>query len=124
MLLDFVVHLVKHGHTSVGTIKQFLSSIRAQQGLSDSRRSMPRLWMAMDGLRRKQGGPRRKRSVTPRVLRWIKKSLRPTRSHADAALWLGIVLAYFFLLRASEYLTDNQKGMNLGTWSRLGPQVE
>ena len=27
MLLDFVVHLAKHGHKSVGTIKQFLSSV-------------------------------------------------------------------------------------------------
>ena len=57
-LLDFVVHLAKHGHKSVGTIKQYLSAVRAQHvalGLPDTTASMARLWMAIEGLKKRQG---------------------------------------------------------------------
>jgi len=70
--LDFVVHLAFHGLKAVGTIKQHLSAIRAQHlalGYPDPTKPMGRLWMAIDGLKRRQGGPARKRPVTPKMLR-------------------------------------------------------
>ena len=70
--------------------------------------------MAIDGLRRRQGGPKRKQPVTPAMLLWIRKSLNPRASQGDAMLWAAILLAYCLLLRASEYTAADQSGIDTG----------
>ena len=50
---------------------------------------------------------RKRRAVTPRMLRWIFRGLRPEASHDDAATWLALTLGYFFLLRSSEYVESD-----------------
>ena len=90
LFLEFVVHLATHSSKAVGTIKQYLSAIRAQHlalGYPEPTGAMGRLWMAIDGLKRRQGGPARKKPVTPRMLRWIGKGMKPKASHEDAMLW-------------------------------------
>eukprot|EP00974_Lingulodinium_polyedra_P000429 42775-Lingulodinium_polyedra.AAC.1 len=62
---------------------------------------MGRLWMGLDGMRRRHRGPRRKKPVTPRMLRWMKAHLRPWESLGASSAWCAVALAYFFLLRAS-----------------------
>jgi hypothetical protein len=112
-LLDFVLHLAEHGTKAVGTIKQYLSAIRAQHvcaGYPDPTGPMTRLWMAIEGLRRRQGAPRRKRPVTPRMLRWIRKGLKPKTCQDDAMIWAAITTAFFFLLRSCEYTTLDKQG--------------
>ena len=78
---------------------------------------MSRLWMAIDGLRRRQGCPKRKQPATPAMLLWIRKSLNPRASQGDAMIWAAILLAYFFLLRASEYTAADQSGVDTGKGS-------
>ena len=66
--------------------------------------------MALDGLRRRDGAPKRKKPVTPRMMRWIRRRLRPESSREGAALWAAVATGYFFLLRASEYVSGDQNG--------------
>eukprot|EP00972_Heterocapsa_arctica_P042736 6302281-Heterocapsa_arctica.AAC.1 len=57
-------------------------------------------------MRRWQGASARRYPVTIDMLHWIWQHLQLGRLlPADAAvLWLAVTLAWFFLLRASEYL--------------------
>eukprot|EP00959_Pyramimonas_sp_CCMP1952_P471598 9498667-Pyramimonas_sp.AAC.1 len=73
-----------------------------------------RLWMAIDGLRRRDGDPKRKKPVTPRMMRWIRRKLQPEKSREGAALWAAVAAGYFFLLRASEYVSGDQNGYTSG----------
>eukprot|EP00959_Pyramimonas_sp_CCMP1952_P046275 966336-Pyramimonas_sp.AAC.1 len=59
------------------------------------------LWMAIDGLWSRNGDTKRKKPVTPRMMRWIRQKLQPGRSREGAALWAAVATGYFFLLRAS-----------------------
>lgn len=117
LFMDFVVHLARHGHKSPGTIQQYLSAVRSQHvclGMPDPTRPLLRLWMAMDGLRRRKGAPKRKRPVTPDMLRWIKRKLDVRRKRDDAMLWCALLMAYMFLLRASEYVSPDRRGTDSG----------
>ena len=58
----------------------------------------------------------RRHPVTPQMLRWIRIGLRPETSLDSAVLWAALLLGFFFLLRASEYLApegseDTTKGL-------------
>ena len=48
------------------------------------------------------------------MLLWVRRSLNPRASHGDAMMWAAIMLAYFFLLRASEYTAADQSGLDTG----------
>jgi len=84
LLLEFVAHLSRREHKKAGTIKQYLSAIQAQHlalGMGDITAGVGRLWMAIDGLRRRDGAAKRKKPVTPRMMRWIEGSCSH-RGHA------------------------------------------
>ena len=101
LFLDFVVHLATHGRKAVGTVKQHLSVVRAQhlaQAYPDPTKPLLRVWWAIDGLRRRQKGPKRKKPVTKEMLLWIRQGLDPERRHDDAVIRAAIMLAFFFLL--------------------------
>ena len=68
----------------------------------------------MDGLRRRDGAAKRKTPVTPRMMRLIKKKLKPEKSREGAALWAAVATGYFFLFRASEYVSGDQNGYTSG----------
>ena len=117
IVLDFVLHLAEHGGKAVGTIKQYLSAVRSQHlmaGFPDPTRPMLRVWMVLEGLKKRQGGPRRKRPATPRMLRWIRSKLDIDKRHDDAMLWCAILMAFYFLLRSSEYVAPDQSGADSG----------
>ena len=117
LFLDFAIHVALHGGKAAGTLQQYLSAVRSQHlvlGFPDPTRPMLRLWMAMDGLRKRQGGPKRKRPATPEMLRWLHGKLDIQKRRDDAMLWCAIALAYFFLLRASEYVAPDQSGADNG----------
>ena len=110
ILLDFLTHLWKSGERAPGTIKVYLSSVRAAllaAGCPDPTQNMPRLWMALDGLKKRYGSGRRKKPVSPRMLRRLFLHLDPANSARGAILWGALLLAYFFLLRSSEYLCES-----------------
>ena len=77
---------------------------------------MPRVAMALAGLKRRYGHVERRHPVTTRMLAWLKTSIKPDQSHDGALLWAGLCLGFFFLLRASEYLKphlqDKRKGLS------------
>ena len=117
LFLDFAVHVALHGGKAAGTLQQYLSAVRSQHlvlGFPDPTRPMLRLWMAMDGLRKRQGGPKRKRPATPEMLRWLRNKLDIQKRRDDAMLWCAMAMAYFFLLRASEYVAPDQSGSDNG----------
>ena len=51
----------------------------------------------------------RRHPVTPQMLRWIRTGLRPETSLDGATLWVALLLGFFFLLLASEYLHRKQE---------------
>lgn len=133
-ILDFVVHLATNGRMSPGTIKMYLSAVRSHHvaaGRPDLTAGMARLWMAMDGLKRMYGAPSRKRPVTVQMLRHARARLQPDSSADGAMVWAALLLAFFFLLRASEYCASNSAGTDVGkgvrgmdlTFKRQGKEV-
>ena len=73
--------------------------------------------MALDGIKRMQGAGKRRKPVTPGMLRRIRAKLAPRRSFDHAVLWATVRVAWFFLLRLSEYAVhdgghrDPKKGL-------------
>ena len=105
LLLEFAVHLERRGKKKAGGVKQCLSAARAQHlapGLPDLTEGAPRLWMAIDRLRRRHGAPEREKPVTPRMIKWIRRRLAPEKSREGAASWAAVATGVFFLPRASE----------------------
>ena len=107
--MDFVMHLALGGGKAAGTIRQHLSAVRSQHvvlGLPDPTAPMNRLWMAIDGLKKRQGGPKRKKPFTPRMLHWVRDGL-DLDSAGDAMIWAAKCTA-LFLLRVSEYTAPDR----------------
>ena len=110
--MEFVIHAAVNGHKKVGTIRRYLSAVRAQHlvlGYPDPTAGAARLWMAMDRLTRRHVAPKRKKPATPGMLRWAKQHLCSHESRDGAALYCAVTVA-FFLLRASEYVVHDQAG--------------
>lgn len=69
----------------------------------------------MAGLKRGSGRVKRKMPVTPRMLRSLQTYLKKEaglRASDSAVMWSAMVVAFFFMLRASEYLVRPDR-----TWS-------
>ncbi|CAK0794038.1 unnamed protein product, partial [Prorocentrum cordatum] len=110
-LIDFAVIMAVALSRTEGTEKQKLFAIRHAHlmvGHGDPLHHRGRLWTTLAGLKRLQGpSSRRKRPVTPRMLLWLKQHIHADAglSQADAAtLFAAVLLAFLFLLRASEDL--------------------
>ena len=109
-VMDFLVHLAVNCHKGASTIKQYLSAVRAQHvalGLPEPFKRMARAWAFLDGLKKRSVGRKKRRAVTPKMLRWLRSGLRPHVSADDAALWLAVTLGFFFLLRSREYVVED-----------------
>ncbi|CAK0837287.1 unnamed protein product [Prorocentrum cordatum] len=94
-----------------GAIKQKLFAVRYAHlvaGYSDPLLHRGRLWSTLAGLKRWQGPEtKRKKPVTPAMLEWPRGFLQQEAKlpEEDAVvIWAAVVTAFFFLLRASEYL--------------------
>jgi len=120
-LIEFATFLSRVMGRTDGTIKQRLFAIRyahISEGYGDPTLHRSRLWATLGGLHRWQGiKVKRKRPVTPRMLEWLKERLESGDAgfgKADAAaMWLvALSTGFFFLLRASEYLVQDNR-----TWS-------
>ncbi|CAE7524776.1 unnamed protein product, partial [Symbiodinium necroappetens] len=86
-----------------------LAAIRAfhiTSGLPDPFSQLPRVALVVAGLKKKYGTKERRRAVTPAMLQWLHSHLHGgVLSYAEVTLqWGALCLAFFFLLRASEYL--------------------
>ena len=102
-----MVHSATNVPRSESTIKTRLAAIRALHvnlGLDDPMASMKRVDLLLQGYTRLRGSPMRRYPVTPQMLRWIRTGFRPEASLDSAVLWAALLLGFFFLPRASEYL--------------------
>eukprot|EP00971_Amphidinium_carterae_P234223 4647790-Amphidinium_carterae.1 len=73
-------------------------------GLPDPLAGRPRVWMALAGLERLQGGKQaRKFPVTPEMLLWMRSQLDPEHHPNHAIFWAALCLAFLFLMRITEY---------------------
>ncbi|CAK0855889.1 unnamed protein product, partial [Prorocentrum cordatum] len=110
-LIDFAVLLARVVGRTEGAIKQKLFAVRCAHlvaGYSDPLLHRGRLWSTLAGLKRWQGPEtKRKKPVTPAMLEWLRgfPQQEAKLPEEDAVvIWAAIVTAFFFLLRASEYL--------------------
>ncbi|CAK0889362.1 unnamed protein product [Prorocentrum cordatum] len=110
-LINFAVLLARVVGRTEGTIEQKLFAVRYAHlvaGYSDPLLHRGRLWSTLAGLKRWQGPEtKRKKPVTPAMLEWLRGFLQQEAKlpEEDAVvIWAAIVTAFFFLLRASEYL--------------------
>ncbi|CAK9068985.1 unnamed protein product, partial [Durusdinium trenchii] len=128
-LLRFMTYLAHVMGRTEGTIKQRLFAIKMGHlvaGHEDPTLHKVRIWAALNGYKRWQPETKRKYPVLPAMLLWIKKHLSTseTLSRVDQAiLWAAIMVGFFFLLRASEFLVT--MGRSCGTSRTLkGNDIE
>ena len=108
LFLDFVVHCYLASRSAASTLKQRLLAIKAYHvylGMDDPLEKLRLCWNAVYAVKRQQGATKRKKAVTPKMLRAIRATLAPDRRPNDAVEWAALVVAFFFfLLRCSEYV--------------------
>lgn len=118
-LLRYLTYLAKVMNRAEGAIRQRLFAIKMGHvvaGYEDPTLHRTRLWAALSGFKRWQPETKRKYPVLPVMMKWL-------RSHIDgsteiqvkdkAALWAALCTAFFYLLRASEYLVQNNREWSL-----------
>ena len=107
LVIDYLAHCATNEAKVPGTVKMRLAAIRSTHltlGYPDPLAHMPRVPLAMAGLKRRFGTKVRRMPVTPDMLTWLGKHLMFGRSEEGSLLWGALTLGFFFLLRASEYL--------------------
>ncbi|CAE7605448.1 unnamed protein product [Symbiodinium sp. CCMP2592] len=114
LFVQFVVHCGVNFGKAPGTVKSRLAAVRAYHltaGLPDPTANMPKVTLAIAGLKKRYGTKERRRPVTPAMLKWLHAHLwSGALTHQEASLqWASVSLAFFFLLRASEYLDAGYK---------------
>ena len=101
-----------------GTIRQRLFAIKMGHvvaGYDDPTLHRTRLWAALAGYKRWQPETKRKYPVLPAMLRWIHRHLHEGAIEPQDAcvVWAAVMVAFFYLLRASEYLVQQNR-----SWSQ------
>eukprot|EP00438_Fugacium_kawagutii_P005226 Skav210774 [mRNA] locus=scaffold3765:57404:60835:+ [translate_table: standard] len=117
LILDYLVHCATNEIKAPGTIKLRLAAIRSMHltlGYPDPLMHMPRVPLALAGLRRRYGTKERRMPVTPDMLKWLGEHLQFGHSQEASLLWGALTLGFFFLLRASEYLDVGYQDPNRG----------
>ena len=111
-MLRFLTFLAKVMRRAEGTVRQRLFALKMGHvvaGYEDPTLHRTRLWAALTGFKRWQPETKRKYPVLPCMMRWIKQHLDESDSFSKGdkvALWTAMTTAFFFLLRASEYLVQ------------------
>ena len=109
LFLDFVAYSTAENLWAPGTIKMRLAAIAARHvayGYRNPLEDMTRVYMALQGFKKRYGTDERRRPVTPQMLYWLRKQLRPKERHDDAMIYFAVLIGFFFLLRASEYVVS------------------
>ena len=109
-ILRFITYLAKVMKRTEGTIKQRIFAIKMGHlvaGHDDPTLHRSRMWAALNGFKRWQPDTKRKYPVLPSMLRWMKGHLANSESYTRenaTIIWAAIMVGFFFLLRASEFL--------------------
>ena len=118
-LLRYLTYLAKVMNRAEGTIRQRLFAIKMGHvvaGYDDPTLHRTRLWAALSGFKRWQPETKRKYPVLPVMMRWLYEHINDSSdlsSKDKAVLWAALCTAFFFLLRASEYLVQNNREWSL-----------
>ena len=117
-LLRYTTYLASVMKRAEGTIRQRLFAIKMGHvvaGYEDPTLHRTRLWAALAGYKRWQPDTKRKYPVLPSMLRWIHQHLHGGAVEAKDAcvVWAALMVAFFYLLRASEYLVQQNR-----SWSQ------
>ena len=107
LFLEYMVHCSVNEAKAPGTVKIRMAAIRSihlSMGLPDPTAHLPRIPLAMAGIKRRWGTKVRRKPVTPEMLKWIGMQLEHGKSKEGSLLFAAVCFGYFFLLRASEYL--------------------
>lgn len=111
-MLRFLTYLTKVMKRAEGTVRQRLFALKMGHvvaGYEDPTLHRTRLWAALTGFKRWQPNVQRKYPVLPCMMRWMKQHVEGSESFSRGdkiALWAALATAFFFLLRASEYLVQ------------------
>ena len=119
-MLDFIIHSGVVLKRAPGTVKLRVAAVRNHHlalGLPDPFYHMPRA-MALAALKRRFGTSERCHPVSTRMLKWLRKGLDIVHSADAALIWAAVMLGFFFLLRASEYLDVGRPLTNRGLCCR------
>ena len=107
LFLEYMVHCAVNEQKAPGTVKIRMAAIRSihlSMGLPDPTAHLPRIPLAMAGIKRRWGTKVRRKPVTPDMLRWVGAHLEHGKSKEGSLMFAAVCFGYFFLLRASEYL--------------------
>ena len=113
-LLRYMTYLARVMKRAEGTIRQRLFAIKMGHvvaGYEDPTLHRTRLWAALAGYKRWQPDTKRKYPVLPSMLRWIYRHLYEGEIDKQDAcvVWAAVMVAFFYLLRASEYLVQQNR---------------
>lgn len=100
LVLDYLVHCFSNETKAPGTIKLRLAAIRSMHltlGYPDPLAHMPRVPLALAGLRRRHGTKERRMPVTPDMSRWLGEHLQYGRSQEASQSPLGGIDSGIFL---------------------------
>jgi len=118
-MLRFLTFLTKVMNRAEGTVRQRLFALKMGHvvaGYEDPTLHRTRLWAALTGFKRWQPEVQRKYPVLPCMMRWMKCHIDEVASFSKGdkvALWAALVTAFFFLLRASEYLVQANRSWSV-----------
>lgn len=112
-LFRFCLFLVAVMTKSCNVVKSTLFAIKQAHlavGAPDPLVGKPRIFAAIEGLKRWSGVKVRKFPVSPQMLKWLRTHLemREFGPRNLAVLWAAFTTGWFFLLRVSEYLARNE----------------
>ena len=118
-LLRYLTYLAKVMNRAEGTIRQRLFAIKMGHvvaGYEDPTLHRTRLWAALSGFKRWQPETKRKYPVLPVMMKWLHGHIEECSELGlkdKAVLWAALCTAFFYLLRASEYLVQNNREWSL-----------
>ena len=107
LFLEYMIHCAVNESKAPGTVKIRLAAIRSihlSMGLPDPMAHLPRIPLAMAGIKRRWGTKVRRKPVTPEMLEWIGQHCDYGKTQEGSLMFGAVCFGYFFLLRASEYL--------------------
>eukprot|EP00913_Durusdinium_trenchii_P034157 g31967.t1 len=109
-LLRFTTYLAHVVGRTEGAIKPRLFAIKAGHlvaGYEDPMLHRVRIWAALSGYKRWRPATKKKYPVLPSMLLWVRQRLTTSQTYSRAdqlIIWAALMVGFFFLLRASEYL--------------------
>lgn len=107
LFLEYMIRCAVNESKAPGTVKIRLAAIRSihlSMGLPDPMANLPRIPLAMAGIKRRWGTKVRRKPVTPEMLEWIGQHWGYGKTQEGSLMFGAVCFGYFFLLRASEYL--------------------